>query len=117
MPHSCVDGIAGVFGRATELAKVTQRKYNLAMAVVMGKDMDSVICDTEATAKECIHWLRQNQVAPMTFFPLDTVRAKVCIPDKKFGPVLLAHFCLAYGCILVLVQHCASTGIKCFWIP
>ena len=68
---------AGVFGRATELAKVTQRKYNLAMAVVMGKDMDSVICDTEATAKECIHWLRQNQVAPMTFFPLDTVRAKV----------------------------------------
>ena len=70
--------LAGVFGRATELAKVTQRKYNLAMAVVMGKDMDSVICDTEATAKECIHWLRQNQVAPMTFFPLDTVRAKVC---------------------------------------
>ena len=67
-----------MFGRATELAKVTQRKYNLAMAVVMGKDMDSVICDTEATAKECIHWLRQNQVAPMTFFPLDTVRAKVC---------------------------------------
>ena len=69
--------IAGVFGRATELAKVTQRKYNLAMAVVMGKDLDSVICDTEATAKECIHWLRQNQVAPMTFFPLNAVRAKV----------------------------------------
>ena len=58
---------------------MTQRKYNLTMAVVMGKDMDSVICDTEATAKECIHWLRQNQVAPMTFFPLDTVRAKVCL--------------------------------------
>ena len=29
---------AGVFGRATELAQVTQRKYNLAMAVVMGRD-------------------------------------------------------------------------------
>ncbi len=70
---------AGVYGRATELAKVTQRKHNLAMAVVMGRDLDSVICDTEATAKECISWLRQNQVAPMTFFPLDAVRAKVSI--------------------------------------
>lgn len=68
-----------MYGRATELAKVTQRKYNLAMAVVMGRDLDSVICDTEATAKECIHWLRQNQVAPMTFFPLDAVRAKVSL--------------------------------------
>ena len=76
---------AGVFGRATELAKVTQRKYNLAMAVVMGRDLDSVICDSEATAKECIHWLRQNQVAPMTFFPLDAVRAKV-MPLPRHAP-------------------------------
>lgn len=68
---------------------MTQRKYNLAMAVVMGKDMDSVICDTEATAKECIHWLRQNQVAPMTFFPLDTVRAKVCFEHCEIIPLLI----------------------------
>ena len=80
MHLTCARACAGVFGRATELAKVTQRKYNLAMAVVMGRDLDSVICDSEATAKECIHWLRQNQVAPMTFFPLDAVRAKVTAP-------------------------------------
>jgi len=68
---------AGVFGRVTQLAKVTQQRYNLALAVVLGKDLDGVIVDTKETAQECIQWLRQNQVAPMTFFPLDTVRPKV----------------------------------------
>lgn len=100
--------IAGVFGRATELAKVTQRKYNLAMAVVMGKDLDSVICDTEATAKECIHWLRQNQVAPMTFFPLNAVRATVwlslapsqlCICVMQGPQVCHSDAALARSCI------------------
>ena len=42
---------AGVHGRVTELARVAQRRYNLAMAVVMGRDLDAVICDTRATAQ------------------------------------------------------------------
>ncbi|EIE20863.1 RecF/RecN/SMC protein [Coccomyxa subellipsoidea C-169] len=62
----------GVFGRVTELARVSQAKYNLAMSVVMGRDLDGVIVDTKETAQDCIQWLRTNQVAPMTFFPLDT---------------------------------------------
>ena len=68
--------VAGVFGRVTELARVSQPKYNLAMSVVMGRDLDGVIVDTKETAQDCIQWLRTNQVAPMTFFPLDTVRPK-----------------------------------------
>ncbi|BDA42403.1 Structural maintenance of chromosomes protein 1A [Coccomyxa sp. Obi] len=65
-----------VFGRVTELARVSQPKYNLAMSVVMGRDLDSIIVDTKETAEECIQWLRTNQVAPMTFYPLDIVRPK-----------------------------------------
>jgi hypothetical protein len=61
----------------TDLAKVSERRYNLAMAVVMGRDLDAVICDTRATAQECIAWLRAQMIAPITFFPLDTVRPKV----------------------------------------
>lgn len=68
--------VAGVSGRVTELARVSQPKYNLAMSVVMGRDLDGVIVDTKETAQDCIQWLRTNQVAPMTFFPLDTVRPK-----------------------------------------
>ena len=67
---------AGVRGRVTELARVSHARYNLALAVVLGRDLDGVVCDTKATAQECIAWLRANQVAPIQFFPLDTVRPK-----------------------------------------
>jgi hypothetical protein len=68
---------AGVYGRVTELSRVSQRRYYLAMALVLGRDLDSIIVDSNRTAQECIRWLRENHVPPMTFFPLDIVRAKV----------------------------------------
>ena len=74
---ACACMRAGVHGRVTDLAKVSERRYNLAMAVVMGRDLDAVICDTRATAQECIAWLRAQLIAPITFFPMDTVRPKV----------------------------------------
>ena len=85
---------------------MTQRKYNLVMAVVMGRDLDSVICDTEATAKECIHWLRQNQVAPMTFFPLDAVRAKVGLPEAQHFQSACRRIVFASILILTKTVHC-----------
>lgn len=32
----------GVYGRMTQLAKVTEGRFNLAMTVVLGRDIDSV---------------------------------------------------------------------------
>lgn len=46
-------------GRVPDLAKVVQRRYNLALAVVYGNYMDAVIVDTERTAQECITMLKQ----------------------------------------------------------
>lgn len=60
----------------TDLAQVAQRRYNVAMAMVMGKDMDSVIVDTDTTAKQCVEYLKEQQVPPMTFIPLSTIVAK-----------------------------------------
>lgn len=34
-------------GRLTELGEVPQRAYKLALAVAMGKDVDSVVVDNE----------------------------------------------------------------------
>ena len=59
---------------------MSHARYNLALAVVLGRDLDGVVCDTKATAQEAIAWLRANQVAPLTFFPLDTVRPKARAP-------------------------------------
>ena len=44
----------GVHGRMTELCRPTQKKYNLAVTVAMGKFMDAVVVEDEQTGKECI---------------------------------------------------------------
>jgi structural maintenance of chromosome 1 len=37
-----------------DLCKPTHRKFDMAVTVVMGKDMDAIVVDDEKTAKECI---------------------------------------------------------------
>lgn len=61
----------GVHGRLSELCSTTQRKYQLAAVVVMGKLFDAVAVDDENVAKECIQvWgmesLRQWTRGPQT---------------------------------------------------
>lgn len=44
----------GVHGRMTDLCRPTQKKYNLAVTVAMGRFMDAVVVEDEHTGKECI---------------------------------------------------------------
>ena len=66
----------GVKGRLSDLATAAQRRHHLALAVVLGRDMDSVVVDTDATAVACIAYLKDARLPPLTFIPVDTVRAK-----------------------------------------
>ena len=66
----------GVHGRMTDICKPTQRKYQVALTIAMGKNMDAVVVDTEATAMECIAYLKEKKCAPETFIPLDTIKAR-----------------------------------------
>lgn len=75
-PEEPLQCAAGVHGRVPDLARVVQRRYNLAMAVVLGNNMDGVIVETERVAKECIELLKQSRIPPLTFLPLDTLRLK-----------------------------------------
>ncbi|KAM1107292.1 hypothetical protein ACFX13_004130 [Malus domestica] len=66
----------GVHGRMTELCRPTQKKYNLAVTVAMGKFMDAVVVEDEQTGKECIKYLKEQRLPPQTFIPLQSVRVK-----------------------------------------
>jgi structural maintenance of chromosome 1 len=44
----------GVHGRMTDLCRPTQKKFNLAVTVAMGRYMDAVVVEDESTGKECI---------------------------------------------------------------
>lgn len=66
----------GVYGRLLDICRPTQKKYNLAVTVAMGRNMEAVVVDTQKTAIECINYLKENRVGAMTFIPLDTIKTK-----------------------------------------
>ncbi|KAJ0963744.1 hypothetical protein J5N97_028866 [Dioscorea zingiberensis] len=66
----------GVHGRMTELCRPSQKKFNLAVTVAMGRFMDAVVVEDENTGKECIKYLKEQRLPPQTFIPLQTVRVK-----------------------------------------
>ncbi|KAF9431252.1 Structural maintenance of chromosomes protein 1 [Podila epigama] len=66
----------GVHGRVTDLCKPTQRKYDAAISVILGRHMDAIIVDRQKTAIDCIQLLREQRSGHATFLPLDTLVAK-----------------------------------------
>jgi structural maintenance of chromosome 1 len=64
----------GVQGRLVDLCRPTQRKFNLAVTVAAGKDMDAIVVDTKQTGFECINYLREQRVGTATFLPLDSLQ-------------------------------------------
>ncbi|QRW05236.1 structural maintenance of chromosomes protein [Ceratobasidium sp. AG-Ba] len=66
----------GVRGRVVDLCKPSQRKYEVAVATVLGRNIDSIVVDNEKTAIDCIEYMRQQRAGQATFIPLDSIQAK-----------------------------------------
>lgn len=67
----------GFHGRLADLCKPTQRKYDLAVSIVLGRNIDAVVVDNEKTAMDCIQYMRDQRAGHATFIPLDTIVAPV----------------------------------------
>uniref|UniRef100_A0A2C9K3R1 Structural maintenance of chromosomes protein n=1 Tax=Biomphalaria glabrata TaxID=6526 RepID=A0A2C9K3R1_BIOGL len=61
----------GVHGRLIDLCEPSHKKYQIAITKVLGKHMDSIVCDSEKTAKDCIQYMKEQRIEPETFLPLD----------------------------------------------
>ncbi|KAF9817733.1 hypothetical protein IEO21_03282 [Rhodonia placenta] len=66
----------GVRGRVIDLCKPTQRKYETAVSVVLGRNIDAIVVDEEKTAIDCIEYMRNQRAGQATFIPLDTIQVK-----------------------------------------
>ncbi|KAH0846813.1 Structural maintenance of chromosomes protein 1 [Fonsecaea pedrosoi] len=73
----------GVKGRVHELCKPKQKKFAEAVSTVLGRHIDAVVVDTEATAKLCIQYLRDHRSGQATFIPLDTIQVKALSSNLK----------------------------------
>ncbi|KAF8525826.1 condensin complex subunit SMC1 [Hysterangium stoloniferum] len=71
----------GVRGRVIDLCQPTQRKYEAAVSVILGRNIDALVVDQEKTAIDCIEFMRNQRAGQATFIPLDTIQVKP-INDK-----------------------------------
>ncbi|KAG2094389.1 uncharacterized protein F5147DRAFT_779008 [Suillus discolor] len=73
--------LASVRGRVVDLCKPTQDKYETAVSVILGRNIDAIVADEEKTAIECIDYMRTQRAGQATFLPLNTTSTKP-INDK-----------------------------------
>lgn len=74
---------SGVRGRLTDLCRPNQRKYDMAISTVLGRNIDAVVVDTEKTAKDCIEYMREQRSGIATFLPLDTLTIQPLNADLR----------------------------------
>ena len=65
---------AGCRGRVTDLIKVSNKKYELAVITALGRSADAVVVDDRESAKECIQYLKDQRVPAMEFIPLKDIK-------------------------------------------
>jgi structural maintenance of chromosome 1 len=71
----------GVHGRLIDLCKPIQRKYDLAVSIILNKNLDAVVVDNDKVAMECINYMKENRIGTLTFLPLSSIQNKP-IHDK-----------------------------------
>jgi len=73
--------VKGVRGRLVDLCKPSARKYDLAVSVVLGRNIDAIVVDTEKTCIECI----EVRTVFLTFYCTDGMSSTcgVSDPDKQ----------------------------------
>jgi structural maintenance of chromosome 1 len=76
-----------VYGRLCDICKPNSSKYNVAITVLMGRQMDSVVVHTFSTAMACLHLLKELRCEPMEFVPLDNIQVSPpsCQGSNEFG--------------------------------
>ena len=73
----------GVRGRVNELCRPKQKKYTEAVSTVLGRHFDAIVVDNEATARQCIEYLRDQRAGQATFIPIDTIQVKAVASNLK----------------------------------
>lgn len=65
------------YGRLIDLCQPTQKKYQIAVTKVLGKNMDAIIVDSEKTGRDCIQYIKEQRGEPETFLPLDYLEVTI----------------------------------------
>ncbi|ORY58944.1 hypothetical protein LY90DRAFT_506096 [Neocallimastix californiae] len=83
----------GVHGRVLDLCKPIQRKYDIAVSIILGRNLDAIVVDDNKTAIECIQYLKEKRIGSSTFIPINSISVKP-INEKYRSYVKGAHLAI-----------------------
>lgn len=72
----------GVFGTIAELGQV-KRKFSQALETAAGGRMNYIVVESDATAAECIKYLKSNKLGSASFIPLNKIKSIPITDDHK----------------------------------
>jgi len=125
-----------VHGRVFDLCRPSERRFNTAVKIVLGRNTDSIVVDHEETAIQCIdvsnvrrrlldptlpdlnraqQYLRQNRSGQATFIPLDTIQVKQ-VQDRlrSLRGARLAIDVIQYDPLVErAMQHACGSALVC----
>jgi len=67
-----ISGVHNVIGNLISIAD----EYKTAINIALGPSTNYLVVDTKGNAKECVNYLKENNLGRATFYPLDTIKAK-----------------------------------------
>ena len=67
-----ISGVHNVIGNLISIAD----EYKTAINIALGPSTNYLVIDTKENAKECVNYLKENNLGRATFYPLDTIKAK-----------------------------------------
>ncbi|MBS3168251.1 chromosome segregation protein SMC [Candidatus Woesearchaeota archaeon] len=74
--------INGIHGTVSSLG-TTESRYALALEIAAGSRINSIVVDSDITAKKCIEYLKSNRLGVATFLPLNKVKSRLIDPSIK----------------------------------
>jgi chromosome segregation protein len=84
----------GIHGVVADIIKVENR-YETAIEIALGGNIQNIVTDNETTAKELIEYLKKNKFGRATFLPLTSISSKDGSSYDKYlsekGVIGLAH--------------------------
>ncbi len=84
----------GIHGVVADIIKV-ENKYETAIEIALGGNIQNIVTDNETTAKELIEYLKKNKFGRATFLPLTNISSKDGNSYDKYllekGVIGLAH--------------------------
>ncbi|KAH3679044.1 hypothetical protein WICMUC_001239 [Wickerhamomyces mucosus] len=66
----------GVIGLLSDLCQPKEKKFELAVSSILGKNFDAIIVENSSVGQQCITYLKEQRSGVASFIPLDSIDGK-----------------------------------------